>query len=149
MQLTLKWKLFGLANYIMLIAYLYLITLSMRFIIEEVPHEQSLAPLMPVFISQIVIIINLAFNIYAFHIHLPHKPLSHKKKRYYLILFLLNAISFSIITIYSFIEIYDELKSQSFGNFAYFILSVFSLHFLLGLFILVCQFDLRKFIKTN
>jgi hypothetical protein len=123
--------------------------MSFRFIIEQVPGEESLVSLMPILFSQAVIIINSVFNIFIFHIHLPNKPLTRRKSILYKISSILYAITFSVISIYYFITLYDALSSHPFDKPANLALAMFFAHLLIGIFILVCQFNVRKFLEKQ
>jgi carbon starvation protein CstA len=144
-----KWKLFALANYLFLFAYLLLFIGVLRFIIEEVPHEQPLKPLLPLIAGQLIVILNSILNIYVFHKHLPNKLFSKTLKTAYIISTVLFVISLVVIIISLNQAINDELKVEQKGNFIIFIQSLFFLHIFLGLFILINQFLIRRFIEIK
>jgi len=147
--MTIKWKVFALANYIFGLLYFILLVYAMRFTVEAVPPSEDLTPFFPFLASLIIVVFNSVFNLYIFHFRLPDKPLSRRMARLYLVSTILFIISLIIIFASFFLSVRDELTSVQFDNSHYLLLTFFFLNLLAGIFILVNQLLLRKFIEKN
>jgi hypothetical protein len=100
-------------------------------------------------ICQVITILNSFFNIYVYHKHLPRRPLKKRKGTFHLISAIVYSAAFTFIVISFLSAITDGLKSRTMDNDAYLILSIFFFNFLVGLFILINQFMVRKVIVKN
>ena len=147
--MPIKWKLFGLANYIMLAAYVFLLVNALRFTIEFLPAEVSLSSFTPFMLSLFVVVFNSVLNLYVFHTYLPSNPFSKKLRITYLISTILSVIAYPITIVSIFIFIYEILNSNPIDNFVYIILPVFLLILLSALFIFINQVILLRSIKKN
>jgi hypothetical protein len=95
-------------------------------------------------LSQVITILNSFFNIYVYHKHLPRRPFKKRRGTFYLISAILYSIAFTFIAVYLFTGIREGLKFRPVDNAAYLLLSIFFFNLLVGLFILINQFIIRK-----
>jgi len=147
--MKLKWKLFALANYLLLFVYGFLFLGALRFTAEFVNPDEKLGSFTPFMISLFIIFFNCVFNLYIFHIYFPHKLLSRRKEILYLISTILFVAAL-ILVLVSILQAYnEELNPDPEDDFAYVILSFFFLTLSLGLFVLICQLKIRKVIGKN
>lgn len=142
-------KLFGVANYVMALVYAFLFLGALRFTVEKVPAEEDLTPFMPFMISLAILLLNAVLNIYVFHRHLPGKPFSRSTGTCYFIAAILYGIALTIVSISFIRNISDELSHQSTNNADYYLLLIFLLHLIVGLFILINQLKIRKHLVNN
>lgn len=147
--MPIKWKLFGIANYIILLIHAFLLLGAMRFTTEVAAESQDMAGFMPFMVSLFIVILNAVFNLYIFHKHLPDNPVSRRVKTPYLISAILFAIALMIISIPLIRDSFDELSFSSDKSFGFFLLTIFCLVLLIGLFVLINQFVVLKFIEKN
>ena len=144
-----KQSLFALANYLLL-AFIFFLGISLlRFVIEVVPSNESLLPLLPSISSFIIMIINCLFNLIIFHRKLPDRSISKQTIHLYFISWICFIISLIIISFILFSSYNDELKETPDGNFAYVILFLSFLFLITGLIIAINQFNIIKYLKLN
>lgn len=147
--MSLRWKLFGPANYVnLLVNYFYLLT-SIIFAIGEIPDDVSLITFLPYFLCPVVGMVNSFYNILVFHKNLPDQLFTNKRRIAYKVSTWLYLVSFILISIAVFsvsIEFFDILSEEY--PVSLWIFFVF-LPWALGVFILINQFMIRKFIEKN
>jgi len=147
--MPLKWTIFGIANYALLLLYAFILHLSFKVIIEKIPAETDLTPLLPILISNVIIVLNSLFNIIVFHRHLPGNPFSHSKGILNLAAAILYFIAL-IIMIYSLNQsINDELRSGETEGLVGFLQALFFSTIVLGIFIFVNQLMIRNYLEKT
>lgn len=139
-----KWKLFGIGSYIMLLFYLVILVVAIR----GLPRSGSVENVVPITISIFFIVLNSGFNIYLFHKHFPDKPMSTPGYRYYKISTIVYTVSLAIILLDSIPYSTEAFKSGIYDSFFYFIL-LHSVIDLIALYILFLQYFVRKTIEMN
>lgn len=144
-----KWKLFALANYIILVVYIFLLIYAIRFTAEVVPSNESIDSFMPFTLSLFVIIINSVINLRILHKYLAGKLFTKRLSIVYLASTILSAIAFAITIGSNFIFIYETLNSQSIDNFAFIALAILLLLFVAAVFIIITQVSLLRSHKKN
>ena len=147
--MSIKWKLFSTANIVFLSAYLLLFGLAIGFAVEQLRERKEFLDFVPFMASLLITILNSAFNIYVAHKHLPDKPLSRRIRTAYFISAIVFAISFIIISVSLIGDINDNPTSRPADNFFYFMVSIFILNSFTGIFILLNQFVITKYIEKN
>jgi small-conductance mechanosensitive channel len=147
--MPLKWKLFGLANYFILLVYIFLLLGAMRFTIEVDTEGQGMLGFMFFMISLFIVVLNAVFNLYIFHKHLPDNKISKRGKIAYKISATLYAVSLLTISITLIRDTIHELKIDADSGAGYFMLIFFCVNSLIGLFVLINQFRIIKFIEKN
>lgn len=147
--MSLRWKLFGIANYAMFIFYVFLFIGAQRFTIEKVPAGENLAPFMPFMISLLIVVLNSAFNIYIFHKYLPNRSFPKRVKRACLVSVILFSTGLVIILFNTIKMVAEDLKSNIADNLTNFLI-IFSLMSLAwGIFIIVSQLKMRKYFSKE
>ena len=147
--MSIRWKLFALANYVLLLSYLFFFVMAIRFLTKVEQDGKGLAAFILVIASVLITILNSIFNLYVFHKHLPKKIFSRSMGIFYSISTILFTISWTIILV-SYIKLIDDaISSSSANNSLYFPVSVFLLSLFCGLIILGNQVFVRDFITKN
>jgi hypothetical protein len=143
-----KWKLFAVANYILLLAYGYLLYLVFEFVTKILTYQRELIQFLPVWSAIFVVFLNSALNIYIFHKHLPGKLLSGGLRIFFQVLTILNIIAVVTLLIMIFPEITIEYPygAERYDTFA---LIFFIGTIILGGYIIFCQVGLQKYIRAN
>ncbi len=140
-----KWKLFCLANYIMLLVYSFLLLGAFRFTAEYNADSRSFVLFM---VCLFVVILNAVFNLYLFHRHLPSRRYANRTHSIHQIISIL--FTFSLIIILSnFIQELPAIISAENAGAGIFFITVGLVSFVLGSFILVNQYKIRKYIEEN
>ena len=147
--MSLKWKLYGVASYILLIVYIYFSIIHLKVTAERVPSDLDLTPIMPFIISHLIIVPTLFFNIIIYHKYFSNKTFTPTTRTFYLLSMILYAFSLTTILISLIYFIIEELRSDD-PNAGISPLSlIYTTSFLIGLFLLVNQFKLWKLIKRR
>lgn len=143
--MSLRWKIFGIANYAMFIFYVFLFIGAQRFTIEKVSPEESLAPFMPFMICLLIVVFNSAFNIYVFHKYLPNRSFSKRVNTTCLVSVILFSTGLVIILFNTIKMVAEDLKSGIADSLTSFLIifSLMSLAF--GIFIIASQLKMRKY----
>ena len=120
----------------------------LRFVIEVVPSDESLIPLLPLVASFLIIFINCLLNL-AIIRTFPHKTFSKQT----ITLYSISGIGFTIsilIVLFHLIGLYnDELKENPNDNFVKGILFLILILLITGLIIIINQFIIIKYLKGN
>lgn len=147
--MSIRWKVFGVASYVLLFAYIYFSVVHLKVTVERVPPDVDLTPVMPFIISHLVIVPTLFFNIIIYHKHFSNKILTAMTRTFYLLSVILYALSLTTILISLIFFIIEELRSDDPDAGISPLSLIYSASFLIGLFILVNQFKLWKLIKET
>ena len=149
MQLTLKWKVYRIANYFVLLSFLFFLGLILFFALKNGIVKSDLVTFLPVVTGMIVVILATFFNLYVLYNYFPDKLLSgilNKLHSLLIILFLLSLLGLLFLCTWGLIE---EIKDNTDDNTGVIILSVLFILLLIGFYVLSMQFFVRKFLKTN
>ena len=145
--MSLKWKLYGVVSYILLIVYIYFSIIHLKVTAERVPPDFDLTPIMPFIISHFIFVPTLFFNIIIYHKYFSNKIFTSTTRIFYLLSMILYALSLTTILISLIYFIIEELRSDDGGISP--LLFIYTASFLIGLFVLVNQFKLWKLIKKR
>lgn len=145
-----KWKIFAVSNYILLLLYGFLFYMAVEFSISsgnftnaEI-HEGFL--LMSVLL---IVFLNSLFNIYIFHKHLPNKPLRRLQTIFLFFFNTLYGISLIIILLASITELRSSWTSNDDIAFIYFLSAIVLLTLILGTYIFIMQFFVTRAINQK
>ncbi|HMU45781.1 MAG TPA: hypothetical protein PKC72_05385 [Chitinophagaceae bacterium] len=138
-----RWYLIAIANYIFILGHAF-------FLIAAFVFSAGISPpggFLLFMLCLAIIIFNSAFNLYIFHGYMPGKKIKEGMKRKYIIsttLFIAAFIGliYTLVTVIS-----DEDIGDSDNGFASFLKWTLILNFIIGLFILINQFSVIKFIE--
>ena len=146
--MTIKWKIFGIANYIMLLVFVFLLLGMFKFSAEEVSGRESQNPLLLLMFCFFTIILNSILSLYVFHFHLPAKPIIKIKR-----LYRVSTILYILCLVTIFISIVKDMKYEigeyGMDDTAYIIVGFISLILLIGIFIAYNQFLIGKYLDNN
>jgi len=148
-MLSLRWKLYRVINYLLLLSGTIIFLSFLRLIIQTTDKEyqmvSSLFSLVFFFIASQAFI-NLVVMLKTF----PDKLLSGPKSRWHVFAMILNLVSFSGL-IFAFFSILSEIyRSNSFDKTGLLIMFlVISVLIVLLLFVFFCQLSLKKYLKLK
>ncbi len=143
-----KWKLFAVANYLLIVILGFLLLGAMRFSAEKIPAGES-GSFMLFMTSLLVCTINLVFNLIIFHRYLPDKSFGPGIRILYIISAILYCIALIVVLINLGEVFVEEISNYSTGSFTNFLLVLLSLISICGIFIFINQLLVRKFIESN
>lgn len=140
-------SIFSVANLSLLSIDIFLSINVLRLLVEAVPSDESLAPLLPTILSLLIIMINCIFNLTIKNKIVRDKIISSQTKRCYLIsgvcfIFSIATMLFYLIVMYS-----DALKTNPDSNFYKLILFFIFVFVITGLIIAINQFRIIKHFK--
>ena len=142
-----KKTLFAIANLLLLAVFVFLGISMMRFVIEVIPSDESLLPLLPLIASFLIITINCLFNLAIIRKPFPDKTVSKQTITFYSII----GISFTIsilIVLFHLIGLYnDELEEDPNSSYVNAILFLIFILLITGLIIIINQFNIIKYLK--
>lgn len=148
--MPLRWKLFAVANYLLLAGYLFLLILIVKFLFEtNIRSTNGLLEFILISTSMLFIVVNSVCNVYVFHKHLRGKPFNYNFKIFYTIFSVLYLLSLAVVLISLIPAIADELRYSERRRFGYFLVTIFSFTLILGGFVLINQFLVRRYIKRK
>jgi hypothetical protein len=147
--MSLKWKLYGVANYVLLIAFIYFGIIHLKVTAERVPPDLDLTPIMPFIISHLVMVPALFLNIIFYHKYFSNKRFTSPTRTFYLVSIILYTLSLTTILISLIYFIIEELSSDDPDAGISPLSLIYTASFLIGLFILVNQFKLWNLIKRR
>jgi|CXWL01.1.fsa_nt_gi uncharacterized membrane protein len=140
---------FAIANFFLLAIFVFLGLSIFPFIIEVVPSDESLLPLLPLISSFLIIIINCLFNLANIRKPFPDKTVSKQRITLYSISGILFTISI-LIVLFQLIGLYnEELKENPNDSFVKVILFLILIILITGLIIVINQFNIIKYLKGN
>ena len=144
-----KKTLFAIANFFLLVVFVFFGLSMFRFVIEVVPSDESLLPLLPLIASFLIIIINCLFNLAIIRKPFPDKIVSRQTITLYSISGIIFTISI-LILLFHLIGLYnDELKEAPNDSFVKAILFLIFLFLITGLIIIINQFTIIKYLKGS
>lgn len=150
-MLTLKWKLYRVFNYALLIIALLLAAV----VIVDILKYQLDNSTEPVFYLMallfLLMFINPIINIVLFIKHLPDKVLekgSALSNNVSIFINTLTVIGLAVFLIYGAMEVFDPDQKPA-GSTGKIILLLFFLLWLINLFVLICQLQFKRFLSKN
>lgn len=146
--MPIKWKLFGIVNYLLILFYTVVFVFAMKAFLNPQSGMRHLQGARLITLCILVIVLNAGFNIYIFHRHLPAKPPDRVSNRIYRISTLLYTLSFAILSYYFVPNTIKSLALPLRDPDFHFMLLV-ALMFLLTLFVLIIQYSVLKFIDKK
>jgi carbon starvation protein CstA len=138
---------FSLANYLLLGINVFLSINMLRFLIEVVPSDESLLPILPTILSLLIIMINCVFNLVINYKVFRNKIISNQTRLSYLISGICFILSVVIMLFYLIVMYSDELKADPDSNFYKLILFFILVFVITGLIIAINQFRISKHLK--
>lgn len=146
--MPLKWKFFGIANYLLALFFLLVIVFAIKAFFNPHSGMKHLDGARLITFSIFVIFLNSCFNIYFFHRHLPHRLPGKNLRIFYRVSTLLGTIAF-IIVFWQFItDVYSIFTSEEDPSFIYFMIVVYA-SVLTCLLILLMQYSLPKYLEKR
>ena len=147
--MSLRWKIFAIANYILLFIFLFLFIMAIRYNVKESSKVEDDTAFMIFTLSLFIIILNSAANIYIVHRHFPAKPFSHFFARLYLFLTILFLLALIVVSAALIIPLREELLAHSFDSYVYFMAILLFILITCGLFIFINQCMVNRHILRN
>ena len=147
--MSLRWILFAIANYILLVVYSILFVYSLRFSIESALSNKDLGYFMLFSSCLLIIVINSILNLVVFHKFLPARYFSRKFKIVYWLSALLYTAGLINLMVELIQTISEESKQDPGNTFVNFLIIILILTSSFALYILINQLMVPQFIKKN
>jgi len=154
-MIPLKWKLYKALNYIQL-TYSFLFFMWLTWLLISIPQlpERSDAAIMRSFVLLLFLFLSVhpVINIILLAKNFPDKVLSGSKKTLFIISLVMNILTapcLFILTIAGFISEMEEQPASRENNLVKIFLTILALMSFVNLFLLICQFGLRSYLKKN
>jgi hypothetical protein len=149
MKLPLKWKLFRFVNYLLLVAFLFLLILVMNAAVKGALVQSLIIISVLISIESLLIILISLLNLYITYKFFPHKMLYGRIKKLYTVSAFVYALTLSGLIYFLITAISEELNSRQDDNTGTILIIIFACMLAMGIFSVIMQFSVNKFLAAN
>lgn len=149
MRLPIKWKLFHFANYVQLFSFLLLFGLVLKTLSDQKMLAEFVLLSVLFCTGLFLIIVNYVLNLYIIYKYFPNRTFQGKTATFYFIATIIHLLLLAGFLLLCLFALNEELNADTGDNTGMIMLFILFTLFLTGLFILIMQFQVKKFLEAG
>ncbi len=143
----LRWRLFAIASYILLVLYAVFLFFSIKFMIRMIERQQDQLKFLPYAIANFLIVLNTTWCVYLFHSHIPYRAMSKIKRNINMVLTFIFIGAWGYLLILMFSVIVEAIRDPNDLYYTVFMTGVYSLTAIGGGYIAINQLSISRAIN--
>jgi len=149
MQVSVKWKTFRVTNYILLLSSLFVIGILVKAALDQGVSYNELNTFIPLISGFSIMSLNSFFNVFMLHKYFPDKKMPKWTNYLYSLSTIVYTITIAALIFIIIIGLSEEIGSQKKENIGVIVICILFFFLVQGIFVLFCQFRVRKFLERN